>query len=186
MRSYLVAFASLAAIAAATPAAAEGFRAEIHGGWDHVSAADVGEDAIVYGVGLGYDVNVGQKAFVGVDLSLDDSTAKECETGVIVADDIMCVKAGRDLAAGIRAGVNVSERGKLYALGAYTNARVKVAYDDGDDSFAEAENLDGFRLGAGYEHLLTDKVYGKVEYRYSNYEADFERHQLLFGIGVNF
>jgi outer membrane immunogenic protein len=186
MRSYLVVLSSFVAIAVATPAAAEGLRAEIHGGWDHSSSADVDDDGIVYGIGLGYDMNVGQNAFVGVDFSLDDSTAKECETSVIVASDELCVKAGRDLAAGIRAGVNLSERGKLYALGAYTNARVKLTYSDTTGTVSEGENLDGFRIGAGYEHLMSDNVYGKVEYRYSNYEADFERHQLLLGVGINF
>ena len=186
MRSYLVAFASFAAIAIATPAAAEGFRAEIHGGWDHSSSDGVDDDGVVYGVGLGYDLNVGQQAFVGVDFSLDDSSMKECAAGVLVTGDELCVKAGRDLAAGVRAGVNLSERSKLYALAAYTNARVKVSYTDATGSESDAANLDGFRLGAGFEHLLTDTVYGKVEYRYSNYEADFERHQLLFGVGVNF
>jgi len=29
-------------------------------------------------------------------------------------------------------------------------------------------------------------MYGKVEYRYSNYEADVTRHQALMGVGVKF
>jgi outer membrane immunogenic protein len=188
MRSYLVAFAvaSLSAIVAATPAAAEGFRAEIHGGWDHASVDTLDDDGVVYGIGLGYDLAVGQNAFIGVDLNLDDSTQKECETNVVVASDKLCVNAGRDLSAGIRAGVNVSERGKVYALAGYTNARFRASYTDATGTESDATNLDGFRLGAGYQHMLGGNTYGKVEYRYSNYENDVDRHQLLVGVGLTF
>ena len=186
MRSYLVVLASLSAIAVASPAAAEGFRAEIHGGWDHSSVSDFDDDGVVYGVGLGYDAAVGQNAFVGVDLSIDDSSQKECETSVLVASDELCVKAGRDLAAGVRAGFNVSGQGKLYALGAYTNARFRTTYTDATGTESDGANLDGFRVGAGYQHAVGGNTYAKVEYRYSNYEADVERHQVLFGVGLNF
>ncbi|HYJ83725.1 MAG TPA: outer membrane beta-barrel protein, partial [Allosphingosinicella sp.] len=50
----------------------------------------------------------------------------------------------------------------------------------------DGRNLDGFRLGAGYQHGFGEKMYGKVEYRYSNYEADVTRHQVLLGVGVQF
>jgi len=188
MRNIIVAFASLAALtAAAAPAAAEGFRAELHTGWDNVSAAGMDENGITYGVGLGYDWKIGRNAFVGVDLSLDDSTTKECETSVIVANDRACARAGRDLAAGIRAGLNVSERGKVYALAGYTNARFRSSYTTPAGVVTrDAENLDGFRLGAGYQHAITDSAYGKVEYRYSNYEDDVSRHQVLVGVGLTF
>lgn len=44
-----------------------------------------------------------------------------------------------------------------------------------------SENLDGFRVGTGVERSFMRNVYGKVEYRYSNYAQDFERHQVLAG-----
>jgi outer membrane immunogenic protein len=188
MRAYVFAITSVLALtAAASPAMAEGFRAEIHGGWDRVQGDDQEDDGIVYGLGLGYDVNVGQNAFVGVDFSIDDSSTKECERSAIVANDRACLSAGRDLAAGVRAGVNVGERGKVYALAGYTNARYRFRYTTpAGVSTSEAENLDGFRLGAGYQHALGGNTYGKVEYRYSNYEADISRHQVLVGLGITF
>jgi len=188
MRAYVVAFTSLIALAAtATPACAEGFRAEIHGGWDHVQGSEEDDDGVLYGLGLGYDFNVGQKGFIGVDFSLDDSSTKDCERSAIVANDRACLSAGRDIAAGIRGGVKVGERGKVYALAGYTNARYKTSYTTpAGVTTRDAANLDGFRLGAGYEHNLTSNVYGKVEYRYSNYESDISRHQVLFGVGLNF
>ena len=188
MRVSLILATSLIALAAtATPASAEGFRAEIHAGWDHPNSDGFKDDGIVYGIGLGYDFDVSQNAFVGVDLSLDDSTMKECETSAVLANDRLCVAAGRDLAAGIRAGVNVGTSGKVFGLAGYTNARFKASYTTpAGVRTSEGENLDGFRLGAGYQHALGGKTYGKVEYRYSNYENDVTRHQVLFGVGMTF
>ncbi len=189
MRASIIAFTSLIALAAtATPAAAEGqFRAELHAGWDHARSDGLNDDGVLYGIGLGYDLNVGQNAFVGIDLSADDSTMKECEASSIIANDELCMRAGRDLAAGVRAGVNVGERGKVYALAGYTNARFKFAYTTpAGVTTRDAENLDGFRLGAGYQHMLGGNTYAKVEYRYSNYEQDVSRHQALVGLGLTF
>lgn len=187
MRAFAVALTSLVALVAATPAAAEGFRAEVHGGWDHVSADGPDDDGFLYGIGLGYDVPVGQNAFVGIDFSLDDSSMKECEASVLAANDTLCVKAGRDIAIGARGGFKVSEAGKLYALAGYTNARFKSRYTTAAGvTTSDGANLDGFRLGAGYQHDFAGGVYGKVEYRYSNYEAGLERHQALLGVGLNF
>jgi outer membrane immunogenic protein len=190
MRTSIIAITSLIALAAtATPAsAADGqFRAEIHAGLDHARTDDFNDEGVLYGVGLGYDLNVGKNAFVGIDLSADDSTMKQCEAGAIIANDELCLRAGRDLAAGIRAGVNIGESGKVYALAGYTNARFKFAYTTpAGVTTRDAENLDGFRLGAGYQHALGGNTYGKVEYRYSNYEQDISRHQVLVGVGISF
>jgi outer membrane immunogenic protein len=189
MRASIIAFTSLIALAAtATPAAAEGqFRAEIHTGLDHARTDGFNDEGVLYGVGLGYDFDLGENAFIGIDLSADDSSMKECETGSIVANDRFCLRAGRDLAAGIRAGLNVGESGKVYALAGYTNARFKFDYTTpAGVRTVEGENLDGFRLGAGYQHALGGNTYGKLEYRYSNYEQDVERHQLVIGLGLTF
>src|SRR3712207_4655295 len=104
MKTYLYAFASIAVLAAAaTPASAEGFRAEIHGGWDHVRAddgainSDDSDSGIVYGIGAGYDFRIAPKVELGIDLSADLSSMEECESSVLVANDQACIDAGRDL-----------------------------------------------------------------------------------------
>lgn len=188
MKKFLIVLAATASVVvAASPAAAQGFRAEVHGGWDNASADEQGESGIVYGIGLGYDLPVGEKVLVGVDLSADLSSVDECETSVLVANDRACLDAGRDLAAALRLGYKVSDRGTLYALAGYTNARFKFEYTTpANVTTRDGRNLDGFRLGAGYQHGFGEKAYGKVEYRYSNYENDVSRHQVLLGVGVNF
>ena|SRR5687768_10687524 len=192
MKTYLYAFAAVAAIAAAAaPASAEGFRAEIHGGWDHARADGVGTDdsdsGIVYGIGAGYDFAIAPKVELGLDLSADLSSMEECRTSVVVANDKACLDAGRDLAAAVRLGYKVSPKGTIYALAGYTNARFRFDYTTpAGVTTRDGRNLDGFRLGAGYQHGFGEKAYGKVEYRYSNYESDVSRHQVLLGVGLNF
>jgi outer membrane immunogenic protein len=194
MKTYLYALASVAVLAAAaTPASAEGFRAEIHGGWDHVRADNGGinnddsDSGIVYGIGAGYDFAIAPKVELGLDLSADLSTMEECETSVVLPGDRACLDAGRDLAAAVRLGYKVSPRGTIYALAGYTNARFRFDYTTpAGVTTRDGRNLDGFRLGAGYQHGFGEKAYGKVEYRYSNYEADVTRHQVLLGVGLNF
>jgi outer membrane immunogenic protein len=188
MKTTLFALASVAVLAAvATPASAEGFRAEIHGGWDHARAGGQGESGIVYGIGAGYDFKIAPKVELGVDLSADLSSLDECEHSVILTNDAACIDAKRDLAAAIRLGYKVSPKGTIYALAGYTNARFRFDYTTpAGVTTGDSANLDGFRLGVGYQHAIGKNMYGKVEYRYSNYEADVTRHQALIGVGVTF
>ncbi|HLL29590.1 MAG TPA: porin family protein [Allosphingosinicella sp.] len=188
MKTYLYALASVAVLAAAAaPASAEGLRAEIHGGWDHARGDGDGENGIVYGIGAGYDFDIGKKMELGVDLSADLSSLEECRAGVVLPGDRACLDAGRDLAAAVRLGYKVSDRGTLYALAGYTNARFRFDYTTpAGVTTRDGRNLDGLRLGVGYQHGFGEKVYGKVEYRYSNYESDVTRHQVLLGVGVKF
>ena len=104
---------------------------------------------------------------------------------------------------GARVGVPVSPQALLYAKGGYTNARFGLDADDGagfNEDFSAT--LDGFRVGAGVEYLFGTNVYGKVEYRYSNYSSlkyndtlfndsneigvDLDRHQVVAGVGFRF
>ena len=196
MKTSLYAFASVAVLAAAAaPASAEGFRAEIHGGWDHVRADDnVGinnndsDSGIVYGIGAGYDfADRSEGRARPRPQRRPELDGRVRVAASFFADDRACLDAGRDLAAAVRLGYKVSERGTLYALAGYTNARFRFDYTTpAGVTTRDGRNLDGFRLGAGYQHDFGKHMYAKAEYRYSNYEADVTRHQALIGVGVKF
>ena len=168
---------SIAAIAA-TPAAAQdvtvqttaptGARVEAIVGYDIVSFAGEDEGGVLFGIGAGYDFAVGNSVALGIDVEASDSTT-----------DVGDVKTGRDLYAGARATFAVSPTANVYVKGGYTNARIKV------DGLGGA-NGDGFRLGAGAQLSLGGKAYVGGEYRYSNYESDFGRHQVAAVIGTRF
>ncbi|MBL7598920.1 porin family protein, partial [Escherichia coli] len=104
------------------------------------------------------------------------------DTSVLVAGDRARISTGRDLYVGARVGFTVGGNALIYAKGGYTNGRITGE----TGNVRVSDNLDGFRLGAGVEHAFGQRLYGKVEYRYSNYSQDVERHQVLAGLGVRF
>ena len=172
--------------ATASPASAQTFRAEVHGGWDRLTN-DVREDGIVYGVGVGADFRVGRSLTAGIEANADFSNIDQCETGAIAAGDELCVAARRDLSAVARLGVNVSPNAQVYALAGYTNGRFRIDYDPANGPATRTtQNLDGLRAGAGVQLGFGHGLYSKLEYRYSNYEAGAERHQVIAGLGIAF
>lgn len=192
MRRLLV--AALMAGAIATPAFAQdanpftGPRIEGVVGWDRPKASGDRADGVAFGVGAGYDLQVGG-AIVGAEVEATRSTAKTCTDNIVVVGDELCQKAKRDLYAGARIGIAAAPRTLVYAKAGYTNARTSLDYDDGGSGVGDtsaAANLDGVRVGGGVEHAIGAKTYVKGEYRYSNYERGFERHQLLGGVGIRF
>lgn len=179
----------------ATPALAQetpsqgGFRVEGLVGWDRPTIEDEGTDGVLYGVGVGYDVQAGRAVF-GIEGEATDSSADECAADVAIAGDELCVRAGRDLYVGGRVGALVGRNTLLYAKAGYTNARVSLDYEDGTastaDDFSDHANLDGVRVGAGAQIGLTSNTYLRTEYRYSNYQDGVERHQVVGGFGFRF
>jgi outer membrane immunogenic protein len=196
MRNFAFAAALLAGTLA-TPALAQdapdvgGFHIDGLVGYDHASDGlnDQSTDGVLYGVGVGYDFRAGN-AILGIEGEATDSTGDECgTTGAIVGDEL-CVSAGRDLYVGGRVGAVVGSNTLLYAKAGYTNARVGVTYDDGTAAtgpdFAGHANLDGVRVGGGAQFGIGPNTYVRTEYRYSNYQDGFDRHQVVGGFGFRF
>lgn len=165
--------------AAATPALAQdkadfsGPSATVITGYDVIDLNTPGvknPDGVIYGIGLGYDIQTGSAVF-GAEAEVAGSSAR------IKAGAVTVAKADRDLYIGGRIGY-VAGRALLYGKAGYTNARFTSPFGTG--------NADGVRLGAGVEYKFSDMIFGKVEYRYSNYEADIERQQVVAGLGVRF
>jgi outer membrane immunogenic protein len=206
---YLVAL--FAAAAFAQPAfAAEGARVEVRTGLDRVNieasyddgvdafSGEDHDDGLLYGAELGYDVKVGNFT-LGAYAGLDFSTTDYCTE--IYGEDKGCLKAGRNITLGVRAGFPLSATSTVYAKGGYSNGRITARYEDFEnilEDFKGSANRDGFHLGAGAEFALGGKAYGKVEYVYTDYDSfnaadgglalgiDASRHQLVTGIGLRF
>jgi outer membrane immunogenic protein len=189
--------AALLAGTIATPAFAQD--AEAPRGGFHVSGI-VGYDApdgdvddasgLVYGVGAGYDFNIGRDVFVGPEVELSFSNVDECQAGIIRAGDLTCVESGRDIYVGARVGTRIGRNARVYIGGGYTNAAYEVSYDanlpGSTGDFISDDELDGFRLKGGAELDIGRNAFVRAEYRYSNYEGDFDRHQLVGAIGFRF
>ncbi len=144
-------------------------------GYDHVAADGDNGNGATFGGALGYDARF-NNFVLGGEVEGTFATTEQCVAAT-------CVEAGRDLYAGLRAGVVVSPNSMIYVKGGYTNARVELT-DDGDT--LAGNNLDGLRLGVGAEYNANSGFLVRVEYRYSNYEADVTRHQAVLGVGYRF
>lgn len=223
-------------VAAAVPLQAQaqedspftGFRLEVLGGYDTVrngSSVDIDGDAaddidqsidgFLYGIGAGYDFDLGT-AVLGVEGELSDSTGEEDPGQALNAPFDYRANVGRDLYVGARVGFKVSPQTVLYAKGGYTNTKMNAVVTDNDPADPEDyavsahETIDGYRIGAGIEYALPGDTIGfgsgafaKLEYRYSNYDdlslnnegfftgdnvvgIDLDRHQVVAGVGVRF
>lgn len=193
MRKSICMLAALTAGAGATPALAQedgrftGVRVEGLVGYDTTDVEGENSDGVAYGIGLGYDMRSGGALF-GIEGEVSESTVDECVTDVDVAGDRLCASAGRDLYAGGRVGGLVGRNLLVYGKAGYTNARVNLDYTTGvvGTEVRSSENLDGVRVGGGLELGLGPNAFAKTEYRYSNYEQGFDRHQVVAGFGFRF
>lgn len=174
-----------AALVATSASAADiaGPRVEAVIGWDQVSLSGIGNrSGFMYGLGLGYDFAIGETVSLGVDGEIAGSTGS---LNVTDGFDFYNVSAGRDLYVGARITGKVAENVAVYAKGGYSNARISLKTND--PVFGNlSDNGDGFRLGAGAQYLLGGGAYIGAEYRYTNYEGDFSRNQIVATLGYRF
>ena len=191
--------AALLAATVATPAFAQDDAAPAPGGF-HVSGiigydapeGDVdGSSGVVYGIGAGYDFNLGPNIVAGPEVELTSSSTDECEGGINRPGDVLCLDAGRDIYVGARVGTRIGRNALAYVGAGYTNAAFEVSYDanltGSQGDFVADEDVDGFRLKAGLELGLGRNAFVRGEYRYSRYDdIDLDRHQLVGAIGLRF
>ncbi len=195
MKKFAIAGAAVALFAVPAAANAQAW-VQAETGLDVVSAEGESEEGFGYGVSAGYDIPLSGGMFVGIQGTYADSTTKSCVRELYEAGDKACLESGRDVAALVRLGTTVGV-GKLYVMGGYANARAELTYNA--PSIEEAEDLydvglvlgghadlDGVRVGAGYQYDLNEKFFLKAEYRYSNYEKDVSRHSGIVALGANF
>jgi len=225
MRILLV--AALLAGTAATPAMAQdvaanpftGLRVEGLVGYDTLqagsSANDEDEstdntvDGVAYGVGAGFDFDLGG-AVLGIEGEfMDSSGEQESDENINGVPTTFGLDISRDVYIGGRVGFAVAPSTLLYAKGGYTSTRLESQIEDATDSVNFDTSVDGYRIGAGLEQQFGAggfgfgaSSYGKIEYRYSNYsdfrvgddvfeddgelDVDLDRHQVLVGLGVRF
>jgi outer membrane immunogenic protein len=99
--------------------------------------------------------------------------------------------AGTDLSGSVRGRVGYAmDRALIFAAGGWTatNGFVKGPGVDEEKTFS------GWTVGGGIDYAFTDKMFGRVEYRYNDYgdktiggiNANFDQHVINVGIGVKF
>lgn len=176
-----------------TPAVASEFvgpRLEGVIGWDEQRYGEsygLGDDnrssSLGYGFALGYDAAFGNGLIAGI------------EGGVLfagrglrfgTAEDGGRFRPRRDLELSARVGTTVADRAFLYGKIGYTNFELRQELVADDIVANDKVRLDGLRLGAGLEVPITANTYLKAEYRYSDYERDVKKNDILTGFGLRF
>lgn len=172
--------------AQSTRAPFTGPRAEVTAGYDVTTfdnqpagtPDDIGQARI--GVAAGYDVAIATNwrlgAEVGAGWTLGDG--RNFTVGATTGS----IDQGRDLDASLRLGYVVGDRMMIYGKAGWANSR----YTARAGTVSARSNEDGFRAGAGIEHMLGQNIYAKGEYRYTSYGNNVDRHQLLAGLGYRF
>jgi len=151
--------AAAAAALSATPAMAADFsgpRIEVTAGADDVTAG-VDTTDIAYGAALGYDIQL-NKLVIGVEATAANVLEKA------------------DLGAAARIGYVLNENVLAFGRVGYTSL-------ERPQTTVKAE---GLTVGGGLEVNVAGPVYGKVEYRYTDFEGNLGRHGGLVGIGLRF
>ncbi|WP_051881423.1 outer membrane protein [Parvularcula oceani] len=176
-------------------------------------AEDLKSEGVLYGISGGYDRRFGNM-FIGGFASVDFSEASEMSTvsdsfdngAGTVTETLIEMESGmdRDIEVGVRGGFT-TDRFRVYALAALTNA-VRTAKTTTTETVTDATDPDnpettvngpteapearffddGWRVGGGAEVSLTRGLYIKAEYRYSQYDEDYTRHQAVTGVGLRF
>ena len=172
------------------------------------------QDGFFYGLGVGYDFQF--DGFVaGIEGEWSNSTAGKVELinglsagGAVISADAD-IDVGNDFYVGVRGGGLVTPNLLLYAKAGYTHSSIEaegLGIENGVPfSFDGGIDIDGFRLGAGGEYAFASNWFGKLEYRYSNYNngeldiegedvdldstfdaIDVDRHQVVLGFGYRF
>jgi outer membrane immunogenic protein len=162
MKNFVIGAALALSALVATPAMANDFagpRIEVTAGADDVKNGVDATD-ITYGAALGYDLQFG-KVVAGVDA-----------TAANVFD-----KA--DLGVGARLGYVLNENVLAFTRVGYTNLERPAIG-------GRALDLEGLTLGGGLEVNVAGPVYGKIEYRYTDFDAGVGRHGGLVGVGFRF
>lgn len=172
-----------ASLLAAVPAQAEtGPRVEALVGLDRISLDEgqyglgtYNKSGFTYGGALGYDYQIAPVVSVGADVELDGSTAR-------YRGGSSTLSAGRDFYFGGRATLAISPLTHVYAKVGYANGRITANLP----GYSVSTNGDGVRFGVGLQQALAPRIYGLVEYRYTSYQDNFSRNQLLTGLGFRF
>lgn len=158
MKKITLVMAAAAAFAAAPAMASDftGVRAEVTAGLDDVTGG-VDPTEVTYGAGVGVDAELYKNVIVGVEATVDN------------------VFDRRNIGAGARLGYVVADTALVYAKVGYANWKQTTSAE-----------LEGLRVGGGIEANLYGPVYGKIEYRYTDFNRGVGQHGGLVGLGLRF
>lgn len=186
-----VILAALAASAVATPAFAnhfEGLRLEARLGFDNFNRDKVdvhgveGQDpweldysiddksasGVVVGAGIGYDFGLFSKVTLGAEANISISNIK---SQALSSWENTSYNIDREFELSSRLGYKVSDNALLFVKGGFANVSRRYQ-EEGQAPNTYATERSGWTVGGGLEAAVTDNVYAKIEYRYTDYGSN--------------
>lgn len=201
-KNYMLAVAAISAVVPTGSAFAEDFNgpfAGVQAGYEQSEAQDPSTElgVLAYddevqtftgGLFLGYDRQVAPRFVLGVEGGFDLSSDDTLEG--TIGGNLASIDPEWSLDLTARAGFMPDQASLVFVRGGYENAQIETtARDAAGAQFTESENRDGWVIGAGYERQLTQGIFGRVEYRYSDLsdgDDTWDRHRALLGVSYRF
>lgn len=140
-------------------------------------------DGGLFGGFLGYNWQLQNNVVLGIEGDLNYNWNKNS-----VAPG---VDAGTDVSGSVRGRVGYAfDRALLYGTGGWEATSGYVDTGSGKDS----KTFNGWTLGAGVDYAFTDKIFGRLEYRYTDFgnknidgvKVDLNQNAVVVGLGVKF
>ncbi|WP_288429592.1 outer membrane protein [uncultured Agrobacterium sp.] len=146
-------------------------------------------DGGILGGFVGYNYDFGNTWVVGVEADFDKNWAdgSAFDGGL---------EYGFDWQGSVRGRVGYAfDRALVYGTAGWAYAR---GYEDVIGFADEKKNFNGYAVGLGVDYAFTDMVFGRVEYRYTNFgdktfdfdvvtiNTDVDQHAIRVGLGVKF
>lgn len=141
---------------------------------------------------IGYNHQLENNLVLGIEGDLGYNFGKK----KVRSDFLDTVELGTGLDGSVRARVGfAADRTLFYATGGWATVR---AYQEESIANARVEKVkatyNGYTIGAGIEQAFTDTLFGRVEYRYTDYgsktwdgvKVDLDQHAVKVGLGVKF
>jgi outer membrane immunogenic protein len=131
---------------------------------------------------VGYNWELSSGFLVGLEGDVNYDWNKQTYSGVDV---------GTDVSGSVRGRVGYAvDRTVIFAAGGWTATN---GYIDGAGA-DENKTFSGWTVGGGVDYAFTDKMFGRLEYRYNDYgdkniagiNTEFDQHVVNVGLGVKF
>jgi outer membrane immunogenic protein len=119
--------------------------------------------AVAYGGEVGYDFKVSNSVAVGPYVNFEKSSVES-------SDGFDSLKVRDNFAAGLHAGIALSESGQVYVKAGYAKIRLLGQFGPiGDpDSISIRDSGEGVQGAIGYEQGFGKNLYGRLEFGYAD------------------
>lgn len=148
---------------------------------------EIDTDGVLGGVFGGWNFQNGQFVY-GLEADVNGSGMKGSNAGVEARSRV-------DGSVRARLGVAVTDDILVYGTAGGAAERLEVSAAGADDS----QTMLGYTVGAGVDARMTEQVFARAEYRYTDYgsedftlpgvgtaEVDSSNHRVMVGVGIKF